>query len=72
MLKELFTVLYGTLFIEKENFIERDVYVNKGVKEVKNEVGLLISPRPKQKFGTDKIMTKIDEFLAHEPRAGLF
>ncbi|MGK7896586.1 MAG: DEAD/DEAH box helicase family protein [Xenococcus sp. (in: cyanobacteria)] len=25
-----------------------------------------MSPRPKQKFGTDKILTKIDEFLAHE------
>lgn len=75
-LKELFTALYGKLFIEKEilyyNFIERDVYVNKGVKEVKNEVGLLISPRPKQKFGTDKIMAKIDEFLAHEQEPEYF
>jgi type I restriction enzyme, R subunit len=75
-LKELFTALYGTLFIEKEilyyNFIERDVYVNKGVKEVKNEVGHLISPRPKQKFGTDKIMAKIDEFLAHEQEPDYF
>lgn len=69
-LKELFPALYGKLMIEKEilyyNFIERDVYVNKGVKEVKDQLGYLISPRPKQKFGTDKIMAKIDEFLAHE------
>lgn len=69
-LKELFSALYGRLMIEKEilyyNFIERDVYVNKGVKEVKNEQGHLISPRPKQKYGTDKIMAKIDELLAHE------
>lgn len=75
-LKELFTALYGKLFIEKEilyyNFIERDVYVNKGVKEVKNEAGHLISPRPKQKFGTDKIMAKIDEFLAHEQEPDYF
>ena len=75
-LKELFTALYGKLFIEKEilyyNFIERDVYVNKGVKEVKNETGHLISPRPKQKFGTDKIMAKIDEFLAHEQEPDYF
>ncbi len=35
-------------------------------KEVKDEPGILISPRPKQKFGTDKILAKIDEFLAHE------
>ncbi len=75
-LKELFTALYGKFLIEKEilyyNFIERDVYVNKGVKEVKNETGHLISPRPKQKFGTDKIMAKIDEFLAHEQEPDYF
>jgi type I restriction enzyme R subunit len=75
-LKELFNALYGKFFIEKEilyyNFIERDVYVNKGVKEVKSEVGHLISPRPKQKFGTDKIMAKIDEFLAHEQEPDYF
>ena len=75
-LKELFAALYGKFFIEKEilyyNFIERDVYVNNGGKEVKNEAGHLISPRPKQKFGTDKIMTKIDEFLAHEQEPDYF
>ncbi|MEI7614642.1 MAG: DEAD/DEAH box helicase family protein [Betaproteobacteria bacterium] len=75
-LKELFAALYGKLMIEKEilyyNFIERDVYVNNGVKEVKNELGHLISPRPKQKFGTDKILAKIDEFLAHEQEPDYF
>jgi len=75
-LNELFTALYGRTFIEKEilyyNFIERDVIVHNGIKEVKNEVGHLISPRPKQKFGTDKIMAKIDEFLAHEQEPDYF
>lgn len=75
-LKELFAALYGKLYIEKEilyyNFIERDVYLNKGVKEIRNETGHLISPRPKQKFGTDKIMSKIDEFLAHEQEPDYF
>ena len=75
-LKELFAALYGKLMIEKEilyyNFIERDVYVNKGVKELKDQQGHLISPRPKQKFGTDKIMAKIDEFLAHEQEPDYF
>ena len=75
-LKELFATLYSRLMIEKEilyyNFIERDVYVNKGVKEIKNEQGHLISPRPKQKFGTDKIMAKIDELLAHEQEPDYF
>ncbi len=69
-LKELFNALYSQFMLEKEvlyyNFIEREVHVKKGVKEAKNEQGFLISPRPKQKFGTDKIMAKIDEFLAHE------
>jgi type I restriction enzyme, R subunit len=69
-LKELFTVHYAKSFIEKEilyyNFIERDVYVVNGKKELKNELGQLISPRPKQKFGTDKVLAKIDEFLEHE------
>ncbi|WP_028401054.1 DEAD/DEAH box helicase family protein [Ectobacillus panaciterrae] len=75
-LKELFTALYGKAFIEKEilyyNFIERDVYVTKKGKELKHEQGYLISPRPKQKFGTDKIMAKIDEFLAHEQEDDYF
>lgn len=75
-LKELFAALYGKFYIEKEvlyyNFIERDVQVVKGIKEVKNEQGRLISPRPKQKFGTDKILSKIDEFLAHEQEPDYF
>lgn len=69
-LKEIFTAHYGKGFMEKEilyyNFIERDVYVTKKGKELKHEQGYLISPRPKQKFGTDKILAKIDEFLEHE------
>ena len=75
-LKELFSALYGKFMIEKEilyyNFIERDVHVNNGIKEVKDQPGHLISPRPKQKFGTDKIMAKIDEFLAHEQEPDYF
>lgn len=69
-LKELFSFHYGKSFIEKEilyyNFIEREVYTVNGRKELKDEKGQLICPRPKQKFGTDKILTKIDEFLEHE------
>jgi len=69
-LKEIFTAHYGKEYIEKEilyyNFIEREVRVKGDTKELKNEPGVLISPRPKQKFGTDKIISKIDEFLEHE------
>lgn len=75
-LKELFTFHYSKSFIEKEilyyNFIERDVYAINGKKELKNELGQIISPRPKQKFGTDKILAKIDEFLDHESEDDYF
>lgn len=75
-LRELFSFLYGKSFIEKEilyyNFIERDVYISRNGKEVKDEKGYLISPRPKQKFGTDKIMSKIDIFLEHEQEDDYF
>jgi type I restriction enzyme, R subunit len=47
------------------NFIEREVYKSGKNKEAKGP-GALVAPRPKQKFGTDKILAKIDEFLAHE------
>ena len=47
-------------------------YVTKNGKELKNEQGNLISPRPKQKFGTDKIIGKIDEFLVHEQEDDYF
>lgn len=54
--------------IEREilyyNFIERElVKSEKGKqKEYKHNDGRLIAPRPKQKFGADKIINKIDEF----------
>ena len=70
--EDTFRVLYGKKMIEREilyyNFIERELIKKEGskTKEYKHNDGRLISPRPKQKFGADKIMTKIDEFLAHE------
>ncbi len=68
--EKVFNALYGKEMIEKEilyyNFIEREVVGTGNNKEFKNEKGKLIAPRPKQKFGTDKIVAKIDEFLEHE------
>jgi type I restriction enzyme, R subunit len=68
-LKEIFGYHYGKAFIEKEilyyNFIEREIQKIDGSKSPKGE-GRMIAPRPKQKFGTDKILAKIDEFLLHE------
>jgi type I restriction enzyme R subunit len=69
-LKEIFFSLYSKEMIEKEilyyNFIEREVVKGKGGSQLKKEKGNLIAPRPKQKYGTDKIINKIDEFLGHE------
>ena len=76
--EEVFKALYSKKMIEKEilyyNFIERELLKSeKGKqKEYKHNDGRLISPRPKQKFGTDKILSKIDEFLAHEDEPDYF
>jgi len=70
--EEVFKALYDKKMIEKEilyyNFIERDLIKKEGskTKEYKHNDGRLISPRPKQKFGTDKVLSKIEEFLIHE------
>ena len=64
--------------IEKEilyyNFLERELVKKEGskTKEYKHNDGRLISPRPKQKFGTDKVLSKIDEFLEHENEPDYF
>lgn len=69
-LKEVFAAHYAKRMLEKEilyyNFIERDIRTLGPNSQVRDQPGLLIAPRPKQKFGTDKIIAKIDEFLAHE------
>ena len=76
--EEVFKALYDKKMIEKEilyyNFIERELVKKEGskTKEYKHNDGRLISPRPKQKFGTDKVLSKIDEFLEHEPEPDYF
>jgi type I restriction enzyme R subunit len=80
--EEVFKALYDKKMIEKEilyyNFIERELINSTGFKprgnkkEYKHNDGRLISPRPKQKFGTDKILSKIDEFLEHENEPDYF
>ncbi len=70
--EEVFKALYDKKMLEKEilyyNFIERELIKkeNSKGKEYKHNDGRLISPRPKQKFGADKIMSKINELLEHE------
>jgi type I restriction enzyme R subunit len=76
--EEVFRALFDKKMIEKEilyyNFIERELIKkdNSKTKEYKHNDGRLIAPRPKQKFGTDKILSKIDEFLEHENEPDYF
>lgn len=74
--EEVMRNLYSKEMVEKEilyyNFMQYE-YVEvetkagkKGKKERKSNRGRLISPRPKQKFGCDKILHKVQEFLDHE------
>ena len=76
--EEVFKALYDKKMIEKEilyyNFLERELIRKEGskTKDYKHNDGRLISPRPKQKFGTDKVLSKIDEFLEHETEPDYF
>ncbi|MEN3324822.1 DEAD/DEAH box helicase family protein [Mariniflexile soesokkakense] len=76
--EEVFKALYSKKMIEREilyyNFIERELVKADKVKqkEYKHNDGRLIAPRPKQKFGADKIINKIDEFLEHEDEPDYF
>ena len=69
--EEVFKALYSKKMIEREilyyNFMERELEKDdKGVKRMRHSRARLIAPRPKQKFGADKILSRIDEFLEHE------
>ena len=68
--EEVMRALYSKKMIEKEilyyNFIEYKYVKKDGVKERTSNTGHLIAPRPKQKFGCDKIMGRIQEMLDHE------
>ena len=68
--EEVMRALYSKRMIEKEilyfNFIEYK-YVKKNGRRVRtSNTGHLIAPRPKQKFGCDKIMNRIQEMLDNE------
>ncbi|MCG8754758.1 DEAD/DEAH box helicase family protein [Tenacibaculum finnmarkense] len=76
--EEVFKALYSKKMIEREilyyNFLERELVKSEKAtqKEYKHNDGRLIAPRPKQKFGADKIINKIDEFLEHENEPDYF
>lgn len=76
--EEAMRSLYSKKMIEKEilyyNFMSytyKTVTVTENGKKVqkkeyKDKTGKLICPRPKQKFGCDRIVERINEFLEHE------
>jgi type I restriction enzyme R subunit len=74
--EEVMRALYSKKMIEKEilyyNFIEYKYVKKEGVKERTSNTGRLIAPRPKQKFGCDKIMGRITEMLDHENEPGYY
>lgn len=82
--EEAMRSLYSKKMIEKEiiyyNFM---AYTYKTVtvkengrkvqkKEYKDKTGRLICPRPKQKFGCDRIVERVQEFLDHEGEPNYF
>lgn len=74
--EEVMRALYSKEEVQKEilyyNFLQYE-YIRKNKKlERKTKTGKLIAPRPKQKFGTDKILRRIDEFLEHEKEPDYF
>ena len=76
--EEVMRALYDKNMIEKEilyyNFIEYKYVKKEGAKEKErtSNTGRLIAPRPKQKFGCDKIMGRITEMLDHETEPGYY
>ncbi len=74
--EEVMRALYSKKMVEKEilyyNFIEYKYVKKDGVKERTSNTGRLIAPRPKQKFGCDKIMGRITEMLDHEKEPGYY
>lgn len=79
--EEVMTALYSKKMIEKEilyyNFLqysyqEKADGTKKAKKERTSNTGRLISPRPKQKFGCDKIMRRVREMLDHEQEPDYF
>lgn len=76
--EEVFKALFDKKMIEKEilyySFIERELVKKEKSKskEYQHNDGRLISPRPKQKFGTDKVLAKIEELLDHENEPNYF
>lgn len=67
---ETMRALYSKKMVEREilyyNFLQYKYVATKRRKVRSSNRGVLVSPRPKQKFGCDKILARVREMLDHE------
>jgi len=67
---ETMRALYSKKMVEREilyyNFLQYKYVRTKKGKARNSNRGVLVSPRPKQKFGCDKILARVREMLEHE------
>jgi type I restriction enzyme R subunit len=68
--EEVMTNLYSKKMIEREilyyNFLQYNYKMERGKRVRTSNRGSLISPRPKQKYGCDKVISRIYEMLEKE------
>lgn len=68
--KEVMSNLYSKKMIEREilyyNFLQYNYKMERGKRVRTSNRGTLISPRPKQKYGCDKVINRIREMLEKE------
>lgn len=73
---EVMHALYSKKMMEKEilyyNFLQYKYVGRANNRERISNRGSLISPRPKQKFGCDKIMARVKEMLVHEQEPNFY
>ena len=74
--EEVMRSLYSKKMIEREilyyNFLQYNYKMEKGKRVRTSNRGTLISPRPKQKFGCDKVVSRVREMLEKEQDADFY
>ena len=74
--EEVMRNLYSKKMIEREilyyNFLQYNYKMERGKRVRTSNRGTLISPRPKQKFGCDKVINRVREMLEKEQDADFY
>ena len=74
--EEVMSNLYGKKMMEREilyyNFLQYNYKMEKGKRVRTSNRGTLISPRPKQKFGCDRVIARVKEMLEKEKDADFY